>query len=461
MTGADGNSPPADSMTLRPPHMWGPIDSLCLRGFKSHKDTRPLALKRLTILAGENSGGKSSLLQPLLMMKQTLEASYDPGVLELQGSCVDMDRAANLFWRGPGAQENSQAHSFEVSLGLKDISIAVEYLWKPETRGGLELGHTRVTWAGGTSATLTTGGVLTTEELAKAGIFPISPWAQREWKEVGRLEAVPGRCAHGLFPFRENLRQFLSSIALGVKDIWLPSRAIEDLIHLPGLRGSPKRSYRATRVGDRFPGPFPVYTASALEDWKDRGDARLAGVEADLQHLRLTKRVDTRRVDDANVEVRFSRTWADGQPDDLVNVADVGLGASQALPVVVALRAAAPHQMVHIEQPELHLHPNAQVAMADLLIAAARRRARVIVETHSSVLLRALQVAIAEDHDGLHELVAFHWFARDAEGATTVRTADLQPNGSLGDWPVDFADVEMDIHRRFIRASARHGRSKR
>ena len=46
---------------------------------------------------------------------------------------------------------------------------------------------------------------------------------------------------------------------------------------------------------------------------------------------------------------------------DMVNIADVGFGVSQVLPVLVALIAAEPGQLVYLEQPELHLHPRAKL----------------------------------------------------------------------------------------------------
>jgi len=239
----------------------------------------------------------------------------------------------------------------------------------------------------------------------------------------------------------------------------IPRNVLERLIHLPGLRGNPERAYRVTRVAGRFPGLFQDYTASVLEDWQENQSPELQGVKEDLALLRLTRHVQTARVDDTRVEVKLGRRLDDSGENDVVNIADVGFGASQALPVVVALRAAGRDQLVHIEQPELHLHPNAQVAMASLLIAAANRGARLIVETHSSVLLKAIQVAVAEDVTGrLQKEIALHWFERDESGASIVRTADLAADGSFGDWPVDFADVEMDIHRRFIRASGQRRR---
>ena len=85
-----------------------------------------------------------------------------------------------------------------------------------------------------------------------------------------------------------------------------------------------------------------------------------------------------------------------GTPEDLVSIADVGFGISQTLPVIVALLAAEPGQLVYIEQPEIHLHPRAQMAMAKILADAANRGVRVVAETHSSLLLLGIQSLVAE-----------------------------------------------------------------
>src|SRR5262249_7190501 len=138
---------------------------------------------------------------------------------------------------------------------------------------------------------------------------------------------------------------------------------------------------------------------------------------------------------------------------DLVNIADVGLAVSQCLPVIVALRAVRPRQIVFIEQPEVHLHPEAQVALAEILLQAASRKAIVIVETHSDLLLTSVQGLIASGKFP-PELVKLHWFSRDADGCTRVDSADLDKNGSYGKtWPIDFDEVQLRAQRRFLDAN--------
>ena len=65
------------------------ITRITVSGSKSLRDESSIEVRPLTILAGANSSGKSSIMQPLLLMKQTLESSYDPGALRLDGSNVE------------------------------------------------------------------------------------------------------------------------------------------------------------------------------------------------------------------------------------------------------------------------------------------------------------------------------------------------------------------------------------
>jgi len=64
------------------------ITRISVKGFKSLAEECSIEIRPLTILAGANSSGKSSIMQPLLMMKQTLEATYDPGALMIDGPNV-------------------------------------------------------------------------------------------------------------------------------------------------------------------------------------------------------------------------------------------------------------------------------------------------------------------------------------------------------------------------------------
>jgi predicted ATPase len=69
------------------------ITSISVAGYKSLAKEQTIEIRPLTILAGANSSGKSSIMQPLLLLKQTLDAQYDPGPLLLDGPNVNFTSA--------------------------------------------------------------------------------------------------------------------------------------------------------------------------------------------------------------------------------------------------------------------------------------------------------------------------------------------------------------------------------
>jgi predicted ATPase len=152
----------------------------------------------------------------------------------------------------------------------------------------------------------------------------------------------------------------------------------------------------------------------------------------------------------------------------LVSIADVGFGVSQALPAIVAILVAEPGQLVYLEQPEIHLHPKAQRNMAVILAQAAKRNIKIVVETHSIILLREIQTIIAKGELSPKQ-VALHWFSRNDEGKTTVTTAELDEDGAYGDWPEDFDQVDLEVEQTYLdvleekqhkKAAADRGRKK-
>ena len=138
----------------------------------------------------------------------------------------------------------------------------------------------------------------------------------------------------------------------------------------------------------------------------------------------------------------------------MVNIALVGSGVPKVLPVLVALQVAEPGQIVYLEEPELDLHPRAQYAMAEVLADAAKRGVRVVVETHSSLLLLGVQTLVAKAEGKLSpEKVKLHWFKRGKDGSTEITSADLDEAGAFGDWPEDFADVSLKAESRYLDAA--------
>ncbi len=381
---------------------------------------------------------------PLLLIKQTIQAFYiAAGALLLDGPHVQVtsvdqilskvsDIISSKFSLSIEATNRAQ-HDEDITLNyaVEGKSLALESqeviyeAKKVKLRRGLSEEHILRQNQEFKKLTTRYGGKL---QVASMADYFLGVWALNNGEGVGQV------------------------FALGIED------AIVSMMHIPGLRTAPKRSYPAAayQTGS-IRGTFDAYTAGLILYWQQqKATESLAALTDALQRLGLTGAVEASTLNANELEVKVGRlpVGAKTRKKDLVNIADVGFGVSQVLPIVVALIAAEPGQLVYIEQPELHLHPRAQVQMAHLLAAAAKRGVRVIAETHSSLILLTVQTLVAEGTISPKE-VSLNWFERVAKGATQITRAEVDENGAYGPWPEDFGDVELTAQGAYLDAGAR------
>jgi predicted ATPase len=141
-----------------------------------------------------------------------------------------------------------------------------------------------------------------------------------------------------------------------------------------------------------------------------------------------------------------------------LDVSAVGVGVSQVLPVLVRCILAEPGQVVLLEQPELHLHPAAQLGLADFLVACVRTGRQIVVETHSEHLVNRLRRRVAEapTDERLNDQIAIVFAERDREsGATQYRPVELNELGGFDSWPHGFFPEGADEVRSLLHASLR------
>lgn len=423
---------------------------ITVSGYKSISQEQSVEIRPLTILAGANSSGKSSIMQPLLLLKQTLEASYDPGALLLNGPNVRFTSADQLFSR-IGKAEIANTFQVELRVGPR-TAVAIDF--RRHSAKGLDIQQMSDS---GEKERIIFRLDMTHDEIMAA----IPPQLKEIYEGIAnQIQRKPewmivrNRCFLELQ--LKEIRLFPSHFSPGA----LIEPHIRKLIHLPGLRGNSERTYPVTAVSSTFPGTFENYAASVIAQWQtDRNHDKLEHLNRDLERLGLTWKVTAKRISDTQVELQVGRLTraARGGAHDLVNIADIGFGVSQTLPVLVSLHAAEPEQLLYLEQPEIHLHPRAQYAMAQVLADAANRGVRVVAETHSSLLLLGVQALVAEGQFA-PEKVKLHWFTRRSDGSTEIASADLDEAGAFGDWPEDFADVALEAESRYLDAAGAWGR---
>ena len=130
-----------------------------------------------------------------------------------------------------------------------------------------------------------------------------------------------------------------------------------------------------------------------------------------------------------------------------VSLRAVGVGVDHAIPVIVRVLLSKPGETVVVEQPEIHLHPDAQLVMADFLISAAKTGRRLIVETHSELFALRIRRRVAEAKDAEKDLlkrtVGFIFAVRDAKTATSrYENVEMTDDGGFEVWPDGFFDQQ-------------------
>ncbi len=418
------------------------ITKIAVKGFKSIAEECEIDIRPLTILAGANSSGKSSIMQPLLMLKQTLEAPYDPGPLLIDGPNVQFTEAAQFL---STFSNKKGIDSFQVRIETHKSNVfnAVRTTFR-KGKNGIEIAE----------MTKENSGPDQTLSAKPLTLYP--EMLPEKIKSLGNQDP-----AFKNFDIVKRSRCFLylgsSQYSSNLYEVTYGFGAyIFSTIHLPGLRGNPERAYKLSSTGPQYPGTFQYYAASIIHEWQEKKDERLKMIADELYTLGLTGQVGTKKIGDVGIELQVGRFLNDNKREaDLVSIADVGFGVSQVLPAIVALIAAEPGQLVYLEQPELHLHPRAQVALARVLADAAKRGVRVVAETHSSLLLLGVQTLVAEG-DLPPELVKLHWFSRNKDGVTDVSSAHVDEVGAYGEWPEDFADVNLNAQSGYIKAARSH-----
>lgn len=464
-----------------------------IAGFASHRTIRDIRIRPLTLLCGANSSGKSSAIRPLLLLKQTLDSTFDPGPLLLSGANASLSNYDQIFTRLPNG---TAERAFDLSLSIGDADLDLTFTRNSDNQ--LFVSHATYNydlWGTGARQTLSLSSEMNSDDieiqlpdyiLSRAEEIASSFRSSTGPKMSDLAKNIVSRLISDMGFDTDQQRAFLSDVEKELHhDTWVVSRnrcfltvaltkfnmelfpidpsthsrynfaeTIRSIIHVPAVRTTTVRSQPVADVDGPFTGTFDDYTASVVAKWEEDGDSRLGRLMTSLNDLALTKSITARRITDAVVEIRVARPGQSSKDGDLdmIRLGDVGVGVAYALPTLVALEAAIPGQVVYVEQPETHLHPRAQYGLAKALVRAANRGVRVVAETHSSLLLMHIQTLVARSVID-HTSVQLHWFSLDPEGYTSISSVEPDENGRTGDWPEDFADIEMDASSAFLRAA--------
>ncbi|MCW5698438.1 MAG: DUF3696 domain-containing protein [Rhodospirillales bacterium] len=410
----------------------------------------------ITGLFGTNSSGKTSILQFLLLLKQTKDATDRNISLELNGDLVQLGTIKDAIHEHDESQSQKWSLSFRLAndLALNDPSKKKASLI---TKGNIltlssEIAITqkapsarRLTYRLGDmefSLAPKNGDVAGFELSASAAVDTATDFNFVRTK--GRAWQLPGPIKCYAFP--DQARTYFQNAGF-LADLEAAYEAeIDRIFYLGPLREFPKRDYlwarsRPTDVGQRGEKAIDAILA-ATEAGEKRNRTPKARkkpfqeiVAYWLREMGLIESFKVVEIAPGSNRWQARVTTRAGASEVLLT--DVGFGVSQVLPVVTLLQYVPEGSTVILEQPEIHLHPLAQAGLADVIIQAAmHRNVQVILESHSEHLLLRLQRRIADKtiSDQNVEL----YFCDAPKGDSSLTPLDVDLYGNIRNWPDKF-----------------------
>lgn len=400
---------------------------LRLTNFKVWKDTGNVSLKPVTMLLGTNSSGKSTLIQSLLLLKQTVLSPDRTVHLNLGG-----DEVNDLFHFGGFDDVLSQSVQ-----GSRQFSIGFDFERKGDNRvnaGQFDCTYGQTSSGSVAIQTLILGTVGRRFKAVRRdrGAFSIFVDNEAQPRFKGRNYA-PERSIAFSAPAIAALDQdgaLVEDLSLVIR------RELEGISYLGPLRRKPERDYawnktKPGEVGIDGRSAIDALLASALLRGEEQ-NYLVEGVSLWLRRMKVADRLEIRQQGRSNRYELF--VYREGVA---CNLRDVGIGVSQVLPVLVVAYFALPGSTIVLEEPEIHLHPLAQSVLAELFVTISQeRKVQFIVETHSEHLFRRMQTLIARQTISADQAVMY-FVERDGNAAKLCEL-ELDEFGRLQNWPSGF-----------------------
>lgn len=374
------------------------LQSMSIEGVRCFEEHTSIELGQLTVLAGANNTGKSTVIGLILALMQSVEASSGTTLL-LQGEWVDL---------GPFDQ---LAPARRFSLGL--TSAAHDTLWDFAAGPEADRPRAALTRVEGAGFTLTVkdGQILPSEHgtcwmptlhriHTDEGSSSLAPYAPSQVRNVGPYRAPPAETSpfrvRGNGPCVGRYGEYAAEVAAA-------SRHLQVDVLPPDGKGQDPESF-----------------SRAMDRWWSYILAQPIGIR--VEELR---------------RVGF-RVEVDTPGANALSFAQIGFGLSQVWPILVAALSSRKGDIILVETPEAHLHPAAQHRIAQLFVALAQRERQVIVETHSEHVLASMSLAVKREELEPKDLV-IHYFSQ-VDGTTTHERVEVDTRGRQLQAPDGFFD---------------------
>lgn len=417
-----------------------------IRNFRSIRDSGPIELTNLNVLVGPNNSGKSSILYALMLIKMTLE---------------EKDRRMNLVTCTPGLdlgsyydiiRERNENYHLRIDLVFDKNTIDMqEVLYGIKVREDFKVyGQFNVEFAFTPSSNKIDVLTFTGKDKDGKNIFSIRKGANDNYKITGPGKRLTDRMAvdfnnfipvlrsygprpnektrHEVMVWHWNTRAMANSLATIISNLRYIA-PIRERISRYGIIGT----MASSELGPSGQNLMRVLSTDAPIDREDTTIIKQLNNWLDKK-FRILRNVQIKNVDSEGTIKTLIADDRKGSKN--VNLASMGCGISQLVPIILQTILMPDKGCLLVEQPEIHLHPSAQADLGDLFIQNAKKNRQFIIETHSEHFVLRLRRRIAEGKIKADRVKIF--YVEKVGGVTKIKPLSLKQNGHFEKWPKGF-----------------------
>lgn len=367
------------------------INNIVIKDFKIHSNL-DLELGNITLLTGQNGMGKSSVIQALLLLRQSHTETYPMEGLNLKGYLADL-----------GVANDVECHSCSdgvLSIELKDNTNKLSFQFSYDI-DSLE----------------TYLPAINTESQS------------RDY----------AKCALFTSDF-----QYISAFRFGPqKGYERDSNVVQIMKQISKVNGQ-------CEYAVHFLNHFGNKVHCIPELLYDDQNNDLLSTQVQLWMQKVSPRVHINiepNGNDFKLNYKFSREG--NTMTEPMSAINVGYGISYVLPILIAVLSAKPGAILLIENPEAHIHPRAQAELMKLLMRAAKAGIQIIIETHSDHIMNGALVAIVNEPEFLPLVKAYYFERNDNQHTSKPCKLEILEDGRIANPPKGFFD-QIDIDMRTI-----------
>ncbi len=363
------------------------ISNIYIKNFKSLGDI-DLVMNNLTLIAGKNNVGKSSLIQVLLLLRQSFEKRtlLESGLL-LQGDYIKVGKGKDAL------SNDTNEDFFQFSIDWED-GFCLDLKYKYENKSDLQ------------------------------------PFLKEKCDEYSNTSLFDKALFNNHF-------RYLSADRIIPQSSYPASDYHVDTLNSLGIKGEYTPHYLSVNetleVNDEI-----CYSQSSSKTLLRQVNDWMSGISGGIK-------IGANVIEEINsVSLTYEFLTENGYTDKFTPI-NVGFGLTYVLPVVTALLSSRAGDLLIIENPEAHLHPSGQSIIGRLISLVAESGVQILVETHSDHILNGIRVAVGEKKVSKDNISLLYFSKNDElEQHATITTPYMDEKGRLDEWPQGFFD-EWDI----------------